>query len=426
MSIFKRRKGRTSFLERNQLVIGILAALFVLGGSAFSLLLSGGVFSNTYKVTAHFADAAGLRSGDDVKVAGLDAGKISSVDIDEGSVAIAMKISDGIELPEDSSAEITIETLLGRKSVTLYYGDGDKMLGDGGDIPLERTRTPVSLIDLADTSTRLLNESDADALEHFIEEISKVTRGKREQVTALINGLGDATAAVDSRQDELARLIDSLRDLSGTFAERDDTLIRLIDNFDSVLGNLAQRTDDLQELLISTDAASHEIADLVGRNRETLDSSLEGLRQTLEVLDKHQIDLAESVDYLENAVRGYASVGYSQGTPNRWANIFVQSLGPAGIDAFFGPCGTLDQALDDLLGPDPRDCNDRAEYGEDNGRRGATGKQQDGGTPAPSPSPTADAGDLLDEPPLPGDLGDILDNVTGSTGLGQAIEEGLL
>jgi phospholipid/cholesterol/gamma-HCH transport system substrate-binding protein len=173
-------------------------------------------------------------------------------------------------------------------------------------------------------------------------------------------------------------------------------------------------------LLESTDSASHKVADLVRRNRPALDGALQGLNVTLRSLNKRQLELAAGVSYLHDAVRGYQSVGYSQGTPNRWANIFVQSLGPIGMDAAFGPCGALDQALDDLLGPDPRECHERHDYGEP---EESEGKRSGGADEAPEEEDPA--GDLLDEI-VPGDLGDFLDGVTGTAGLGAALRGGLL
>lgn len=423
MGFGRKRGGRggTSVLERNQLIIGALAILLVLGGSAGALLLSAGVFSDTYHVTAHFTDAAGLKSGDDVKVAGLDAGKVDSVEVSGGEVIVGLKVNRSVEMPEDSLAVITIETLLGKKNVTLDAGDSSQPLTEGSVIPIERTTTPIDILDVADTSVELLEGSDAEALETFMAEVSKITRGKRDQITTLIDGFGDTAAAINTRKAELSRLIDSLRILSGTFAERDDTLVSFIDNFDAVLGNLAKRTDDLEEVLFATDAASHEIASLAGRNRVTITSALQGLGKALEVVDTHQVDLAASVAYLEDAVNGYQSVGYSQGTPNRWANIFVQSLGPVGADAFFGPCGAFDQALDDLLGPDPRPCSERTDYGDQDGE----GEEDDDDQDPVVPRSEEDDG-LPGDIKVPGDVGELLDSVTGTAGLSAALRERLL
>ncbi|MBA2724832.1 MAG: MCE family protein [Actinobacteria bacterium] len=416
-------KGGTSFLERNQIIIGILSASLVIGISAFSLLLSSGAFKGTYTVGARFSDAAGLKSGDDVKVAGLDAGKVGSVEIDGGEVLVSMKITNGIEMPADSEAEIVIETLLGKKNVTLHSGSSDEALADGDEIALEDTRTPVELLDVANTSVRLLEASDADALETFMEEVTKITQGKRRQVTTLVSGFTKIATAIDERRDELSRLIDNLRTVSATFAERDDTLVSLIDNFDIVLANLAERTDDVQALLENTDSASHEIADLVSRNRSALGGSLQKLSLALATLDDHQVQLAATISYLEDSVKGYQSVGYSQGIPNRWANIFIQSAGTLGMDAFFGPCGAFDQALDDLLGPDPRPCDERSDADDQGQQKNPDGEPAENGA---GKNPEDDVQELLDDAPLPHDLGDLLDSVTGSTGLGAALREGLL
>ena len=397
---------RKSFLERNQLIIGAIGVVVVLLGSVLAVLLSGGVFANTYQVTAVFKDAAGIRSGDDVTVAGLDAGSIGAVRIVDGMVEIELKVNSDVEMPADSDASIVVETLLGRKSVQLLAGGSDDMLAEGDTIPLERTTTPIEIDDLNDASVSLLERSDAEALQQLMIEVTEVTKGKEQEIGTVIDGLADVTAALDSKKEELQRLIESMSTLSTTFASRDDEIVSLIDHYNVVLGNLADRKDDLTSLVVNTDEASHEVADLVKRNRPVLDSTLNALSEALEVVDAHQLDIAATIPYLESAVRGYSSVGYSQGIPNRWANIFVQSLGPVGIDAIAGPCGLLDQALDEILGEDPRGCE------HENGEMPLGGEtpppDQDGGGNEPPALPT-----LPGVPALPGDLGDLFDSVLG-------------
>jgi phospholipid/cholesterol/gamma-HCH transport system substrate-binding protein len=409
-----------SFLERNQKLIGFIGVLAVMLGTAFSLLLSGGFFQDTYTVRARFADAAGLRSSDDVQVAGLDAGSIGSVEVQDGAVVVELKIDKDIEMPRDANAEIVIETLLGRKAVRLDGGSSSEMLRDGDEIPLENTRTPVELLDLANRSRPLLDRSDPQALQDFMDQITAVTQGKSAQVSTLISGLADVTDAVDSRKRELSRLLESLNTLGATFAEKDETLVSLIDNLNVVLTNLSERRDDVVRLLESTDSASHATADLVRRNRPRLDRAMTQLHDTLEVIDRHQVDIAATISYLHDSVQGYSSVVYSAGGTyeNRWANIFVQSLGPLGIDAFFGPCGTFDNALDDLLGEDPRPCEDRAEYGDGYGGGGGEGGSSGSGDGSPqTQEPPEQVAERERDDGLGGDVGDLIDNVTGDSTL---------
>ncbi|HEX8099995.1 MAG TPA: MCE family protein, partial [Actinomycetota bacterium] len=280
----------------------------------------------------------------------------------------------GVELTKDTHAEVAVQTLLGKRAVNLISGDfaglpasppQDQLLNDGDVIPVSRTTTPIDIVELNDISARLSQESDPVALNKFLKELTTITAGKQNQVRQVATGLTRVLKAVDSRKDQLADLITSLRILFTTLGEKRDTLISFIDRFDVVFQNLAARQQQIATLLQATDSASHETANLVSRNRRVLDSDLNLLHQVLEIVSRHQLDLAATIAYLEDAVQGYQSVGHTGGNcgqidsfncnfgaQNHWANIFVQSLGPAGVDALIGQCGAVDQFFDTLTGAD--------------------------------------------------------------------------
>lgn len=379
-----------SFLERNQRTIGTIGLALLLAGTAFALLLTGGVFARTYRVSAVFSDAAGIRSGDKVTVAGLDAGTVKGQRIENGRVVMDLAVSKGVKLPADSRAEIVIQTLLGKRAVNLVAGEGRGELRGGNIIPLDRTATPVDITQLNDISVRLMDRSDAGALNQLMAEVAEITEGKKEQVGQIVSGLADVAEAVDSRRAQLKNLVTSLRILSTTLGERDQTIVSLIDHLDPVLANLADRQEEIQTLLVATDSASHATADLVKRNRGALDNALGSLHETLQVINRHQLDLAATVSYLEDAVQGYQSVGYSGGDcgyrdsrscnggkPNKWANIFVQSLGPGGVDALLGKCGAVDRLIDQILGTNCEESSPPAFL---------PGGGREGGVPLPLPS----------------------------------------
>jgi phospholipid/cholesterol/gamma-HCH transport system substrate-binding protein len=402
-----RHSMEKSFLERNQRVIGGIGLGLLLGGTAFALLLTGGVFARTYRVSAVFTDAAGIRPGDKVTVAGLTAGSVKGQRIEHGRVVMDLAVSKSVKLPADSGANIVIQTLLGKRAVNLVAGQGSGELHDGSVIPVDRTQTPIDITQLNDISVRLMNRSDAGALNELMAEVTKVTEGKKHQVSQIVTGLADVAQAVDSRRSQLKDLVKSLRILSTTLGERDQTIVSLIDHLDPVLANLAARQKDIQTLLVATDSASHATADLVRRNRTVLDRTLASLHQTLQVIDQHQLDLAAAVSYMEDSVQGYQSVGYSGsncghvdsrsckgGTPNEWANIFVKSLGPAGVDVLLGKCGAVDRLIDQVLNLDCRKSSSPLLPGGGGG-----------GGPLPGPSlpplPSLPPPPSLPGPPLP-------------------------
>ncbi|MDQ1375769.1 MAG: phospholipid/cholesterol/gamma-HCH transport system substrate-binding protein, partial [Actinomycetota bacterium] len=87
-----------SFRDRNPVVIGItsitILAIVVAGAFAVGLLH---VLEKSYTVTGVFKDAAGVRGGDDVRVAGVKAGRVVKVKADRvhGHVIIEFKVNHG-------------------------------------------------------------------------------------------------------------------------------------------------------------------------------------------------------------------------------------------------------------------------------------------------------------------------------------------
>ncbi|MBI2710630.1 MAG: MCE family protein [Actinobacteria bacterium] len=343
-----------SFTERNPIILGLLLVAFVVAGTGAALLLNGGFFKSRYTVTALFTDSAGLRRGDRIRVAGVPAGEVGGLRLRGDRVAVKLQIDKGVDLPRDSRAEIMVATLLGTKYVSLVPGrDWSRLLRKGSVIT--DTVTPVEVLDLQNTGVRLLDKSDGRAFNDLLARIADVTAGKAGDVKEILRGLDRLSVTIDNRQTQARRLIDSARRLTATLASRDGDLARIIDRLDLVVRSLAERRQELVTLLQSTSRAARQVADLVKTNRPRLDAVLNEVDLDLQVIGRHQMDLAQSVSLLSVAIEGFSSIGYSgpDEVPTPWANIFTQLIGPLGPDALFGSCGAVDKALDLSLGPDP-------------------------------------------------------------------------
>lgn len=344
------------FTERNPYLIGAVVIAFIAAATAAALLLEGGLFKSQYTVNARFSDSAGLVGGDRVRVAGVPSGTVGSISEEDGAVEVELKVDDGVELSGDTRAEIIVETLLGTKYVKLVTGDDwDTMLDDGSLIT--DTRTPVEVLDLQNIGTPLLEEANGPALNQLLDSLAQITEDKRADVNTIVDGLNDLTGEINVRETETRDLIDSARILADTLEGRDDDLLRAIDDLNVVVAGLAERRAELVTLLESTAEAATRTADLVGDNRPQLDAILDELHLDLEIIGRHQVDLASTLSYLGVAIEGFSSIGYSgpDEKPNQWANIFTQLVGPTDPDALFGSCGLVDDALDIALGADPAD-----------------------------------------------------------------------
>lgn len=388
-------------LEKNHTLIGVAVIAVIALGTLFALGATAGLFVAGDVYEAEFADAAGLKEGDFVYVAGHRAGEVLSVDID-GAIARVRFSSTAPELPADSLAEVILSNTLGKRGLSLTPGTSSDVLEDGDVIPLARTVTPVDLPEIGDRATELLTGVDVEAMRELTTSLADVTEGNREDVERLLEGVEDVTRIVAERREELQTVLDRANTLVDAAADKDRELVAIIDDFGSVLDRLVQRRADISRLLATTASQSQATASLIGDNREQLDRVLASFHQDLELIDAHQVDLAHSLAYLGVSFYGFSSIGVSGGDARvdnvGWGNVFVTGLGTVGVGALLECNGALDAALSNLLGPDPR-C-------EDVGNPGS----------GPEPGPPAEGNEdrplgPADPPTLP-DLGELTDDLT--------------
>lgn len=77
-----------------------------------------------YHVIAYFDRIDGVMPGTDVKVSGVKVGSVASVRMEKETyrAQVTLHIEKSLKIPEDSSAEIMSESLLGGKYVTIVPG----------------------------------------------------------------------------------------------------------------------------------------------------------------------------------------------------------------------------------------------------------------------------------------------------------------
>jgi len=101
-----------------------------------------------YHVSMRFDRIDGLRLGTDVRMSGIKIGSVTQQVLDPQTylAVVTASIDPSVKLPEDSSAAISSDGLLGEKYLAIVPGASDKMLPAGGEI--EHTQGSVDLIGL--------------------------------------------------------------------------------------------------------------------------------------------------------------------------------------------------------------------------------------------------------------------------------------
>lgn len=104
--------------------------------------------SDGYRLSAAFENAAGVSAGTDVRLSGVKVGTIvgQTLDHETYQAVLTLTVQRGLELPDDTTAKITSEGLLGATFVALEVGGSDKILKDGDRI--ENTQGSIDLFGL--------------------------------------------------------------------------------------------------------------------------------------------------------------------------------------------------------------------------------------------------------------------------------------
>jgi phospholipid/cholesterol/gamma-HCH transport system substrate-binding protein len=117
--------------------VGALVIAIALGFFIFMYSTTGvGKGSGGYHLTAKFKNVEGINIGSDVRMSGIKIGSVTAQALDNQTfdAVLTFAIDPTIKLPDDSTAKITSEGLLGGKFIALEPGGSETILADGGTI----------------------------------------------------------------------------------------------------------------------------------------------------------------------------------------------------------------------------------------------------------------------------------------------------
>jgi phospholipid/cholesterol/gamma-HCH transport system substrate-binding protein len=267
---------------------------------------------------AEFAEAAGLESGDDVRVAGVTVGEVTGLDLRDGHVEVAFRLDRDLVLGDRTGASIRIQTVLGRKYLAVAPAGSGRVTR----IPLGRTASPY---DLAQAVTGLgdsLGKLDSGRLAQAFDALSAAFADTPAAVQGSVRGLSKLSAAIAARDAELRQLLARSRSVTGALAGRDAEFAKLIDDGALLLREVTARRDAVAALLTSTSALATQLTALIGENRAQLGPALNGLRDVVTMLRRNQGALDKSLTLLGPYVRAFGSAAGN----GKWIDVYAGGL----------------------------------------------------------------------------------------------------
>ena len=255
------------FRERNPVVVGaisiaVLAIALVAAFRAQDLPLIGG--GDTYY--ANFSEAGGIKVGDEVRIAGV-----------RGDMFLAIEPA------------------------------GSGQMAEGTTIPVERTSSPYDVVQAFEGLADTAGDINTDQLAQSLTTLADLSRNTPEEFQGALEGVSALSSNVAAKNDEINSLLKNLRRVSTVLDDRDQDIIELMEDSDVLFRALVARRDAVHRLLVSTTQLSQELTALVRDTRADLKPALESLEEVLDVLNKNEDNIDDSIRLMAPFYRVFAN-----------------------------------------------------------------------------------------------------------------------
>jgi phospholipid/cholesterol/gamma-HCH transport system substrate-binding protein len=284
------------FSERNPMTIGAIGltavAVLVVAALEWQKL----PFLNQGRtVSAYFADAGGLRTGNAVEVSGFPVGKVSSIDLDGPGVLVEFKVGNGIHLGNLTEVAIKTKGLLGAKILDVIpRGDGQLQ----GSIPMDRTQSPYQLPDILGDLATTISGINTEQLSDSLATMARTFASTPPDLRNALQGVARFAQTIDERDAHLRSLLDNAAKATGVLAKRTDQVVGLVKDTNALLAQLRTQSAALDQVWMNVSAAARQLQGFIADNRQELRPALDKLNGVLTIIDNRKERLQKAIPML--------------------------------------------------------------------------------------------------------------------------------
>ena len=251
-----------------------------------------------FKVFADFEDAQGVNpgQGQTVRVAGVEIGKLSKVEVQQGKGVVTMAIEPKYRNLVKTNAKALLRPRTGLKDMFIELDPGTPdapLIKEKAHVPVVNTSPdidPDEVLSALDTDTRdylqLLINGAGKGLQNRGNDLREVLR----RFEPLHRDLAQVQGAVADRRKSMARLVHNYGVLTTELGRHDRDLTRLVNSSNAVFDAFAAERDNVAETVARLPSALNTTADTLAK--------VERLGQEL---GPTMTDLRPAFDELEHA-----------------------------------------------------------------------------------------------------------------------------
>jgi phospholipid/cholesterol/gamma-HCH transport system substrate-binding protein len=292
--------------------------------------------SATVSYKAVFTDVTGLNVGDDVDIAGVRVGDVTSISVYDRSLAlVGFAVQQGRPLPASATATIKYLNLVGQRYIELGQGTGPvgQTLAPGATIPMARTTPALDLTQLFNGFQPLFQALSPGDVNQLSSEIIQVFQGESPNITQLVATVGSLTSTLATRDRVIGAVISNLNSVLRTVSRHSGELAGLVNTLQQLTSGLAADRVPIGNAISAIGSLSNATAGLLQVTRAPLRTDINQLGRLATNLDNNSgvvNSFLRTLPVKMNAIARLASYG-------GWLNFFLCDALVSGVKEKFGP-----------------------------------------------------------------------------------------
>ena len=236
-----------------------LAGILIFAGLMFQLSHMVLFGKAGFHVNGYFSEAEGIESGNAVRYAGVEVGRVDGVSVSRGEALLSLRFYDGSEIPKDAVFTIQSSSIMGGSFVNVAGGNRSRGLLEDG-MTIRGTAAPsvetlmVKVDTLADTAQTILN-----GMNNVISD--RETQRHAKNIIGNVDALTQNLAILTAQGIEISRNVDAMTaQLSGMIAQFNGDG-KAGEKARVILDNLAVTSENAKEISVK----ARNISDKLGK-----------------------------------------------------------------------------------------------------------------------------------------------------------------
>lgn len=242
--------------------------------------------------TAEFAQAAALRVGNPITLAGIPVGTVTSMKLAGDHVEAGLRIRDQIVLGKDSKAVIKVATILGARYLALEP-QGPGSLPDR-TFDLAHTEVPYDLQAALKDATTTFEQVDSDRFAQSLALLGKQLEKMPAVVPQAMANVDSLSSIIAQRRDQLGQLLTSTEQVTTTLRRQQANIGSLVNQGQDLIGQFVARRAAVHAMLQSLTGLVDIMGKILIDDRPGVDALARDIREFTDIIAQHD-DLLRSI-----------------------------------------------------------------------------------------------------------------------------------